>query len=77
MTCWPLPFLDTNNSKKGVVMTAQQLTALFNKWEINDQDGMTLGEFIDSSESMVADDAIVVKWSGMYLAIETDGHTHS
>lgn len=58
-------------------MTDEQKIALINSWKRSDQ-GMTLEEFIDSAQPTVGmDDAIVVKWCNMWLAIEADGYTHS
>jgi hypothetical protein len=58
-------------------MTQEQKVALARKWGENDQ-GMTVEEFTDSAQPTIGmDDAIVVKWSNMWLAIEADGYTHS
>lgn len=58
-------------------MTDQQKIALINRWKYSDQ-GMSLEQFIDSAQPTIGmDDAIVVKWGNMWLAIEADGYTHS
>ena len=58
-------------------MTPEQKEALARKWA-QDDNGMTLQEFIDSAQpTFLMDDAIVVKWCNMWLAIETDGYCHS
>ena len=58
-------------------MTDEQKIALINRWKHSDQD-MTLEEFTDTAQPTIGmDDAIVVKWSNMWLAIEADGYTHS
>ena len=59
-----------------VSITKAQQQALFRKWRQSDQ-GMTYRQFRRSAEKMVCDPAIVVKWCGMFLAIEPDGYTHS
>jgi hypothetical protein len=59
------------------MMTDEQKIELINRWKYSDQ-GMTLEEFTDSAQPTIGmDDAIVVKWSNMWLAIEADGYTHS
>lgn len=57
-------------------ITKGQQQALLRKWQQADQ-GMTYRQFRRSAEKMVCDPAIVVKWCGMFLAIEPDGYTHS
>ena len=48
-------------------MTQEQKVALARKWGENDQ-GMTVEEFTDSAQPSIGmDDAIVVKWSNMWL----------
>ena len=58
-------------------MTREQRQALTAKWSQADE-GLTLEDFIRSAQDTVLmDGAIVVKWCGMWLAIETDGYCHS
>lgn len=58
-------------------MTQEQKVALAMKWGQNDQ-GMTLKEFVASAQPGIGmDDAVIVKWGSMWLAVETDGYTHS
>jgi hypothetical protein len=58
-------------------ITPEQKEALARKWA-QDDNGMTLQEFINSAQpTFFMDDAIVVKWCNMWLAIETSGHCHS
>jgi len=58
-------------------MTEAQRTAIINRWKHDDQ-GKTLEEFIAAAQNThFMDDAIVIRWCNMWLAIETDGYTHS
>ena len=58
-------------------MTQEQKVALARKWGQNAQ-GMTLKEFVASAQPSIGmDDAVIVKWGSMWLAVETDGYTHS
>lgn len=58
-------------------MTPEQKQALVRKWTQNNND-MTLEEFVASAQTTsLMDDAIVIKWCDMWLAIETDGYTHT
>jgi len=60
-----------------MTMTDEQKIALINRWKHSDQ-GMSQEEFIASAQRGIGmDDAIVVKWGNMWLAIEADGYTHS
>ena len=53
------------------------MTALARIWK-RDHQYMTLEEFMETAQpTFHMDDAVVVKWSGMWLAIEKDGYTHS
>jgi len=52
----------------------QQQQAIYRKWSQNDQ-GMTYREFRRTVQQGF--DCLMVPWSGMWLGIETDGHTHS
>lgn len=58
-------------------ITKQQAQSLYNKWVQNDQ-GVSYLVFRRSVEQTFGyDDAIVVKWCGMWLCIETDGYCHT
>jgi len=58
-------------------MTFEQKESLVRKWA-QDNNGMTLEEFVDTAQPTVGmDNAIVVKWCGMWLVIEADGYCHS
>jgi len=58
-------------------MTFEQKETLVRKWVQHDN-GMTLEEFVDTAQPTVGmDNAIVVKWCNMWLAIETSGYCHS
>jgi len=62
---------------RSTTMTDEQKIAIINRWKHDDQ-GMTLEEFTATAETTVGmDDAIVIKWCNMWLAIEADGYTHS
>lgn len=55
-------------------LNKQQQIALKRKWQQNDQ-GMSYRTF---RRTVVASfDCIIVRWSGMWLGIESDGYTHS
>jgi len=59
------------------MMTNEQKTSLIHRWKQNNQ-GMTLEDFIDSAQNTIGmDDAVIVKWESIWLAIEADGYTHS
>lgn len=58
-------------------VTPAQARALFRKWKQADQD-VSWPEFAKTVQpTFHMNDAVTVKWSGMWLAIETDGYTHS
>ena len=58
-------------------LTKDQQTTLARKWHQSSQD-MTYLQFRRSVEpSIGCDDAIMVKWCGMWLGIETNGHSHA
>jgi hypothetical protein len=62
---------------KPIEMTPAQHNALVRKHTQDDQ-GMTLQQFLESAHpTFGCDNAITVKWCNMWLAIETDGYTHS
>jgi hypothetical protein len=52
-----------------------QMTSLFRKWKQSHQN-MSWLDFA-ASAWLGPDDCVVIKWSGMFLAIETDGYCHS
>mgnify|MGYP003626403146 FL=1 len=52
----------------------QQQQAILRKWQQNNQ-GLTYREFRKTVQQGF--DCLMVQWSGMWLGIETDGHTHS
>lgn len=57
--------------------THEQRMALFRKWKQDDQ-GLEWKSFTKMVQgSFGMDGAIIVPWSGMYLVIEQDGHTHT
>ena len=51
-----------------------QRAAIYRKWKQNDQ-GLTYREFRQTVEQGF--DCLMVRWSGMWLGIESDGYTHS
>jgi hypothetical protein len=55
-------------------LNKQQQIALKRKWQQNDQ-GMTYRDFRKTVVSSF--DCVMVRWSGMWLGIESDGYTHS
>lgn len=58
-------------------MTTEQRAALTRKWN-RDSQGVTLDAFIRSAQATIGcDGAVVVRWCGMWLAVERDGYTHS
>tara|TARA_R110000803_G_scaffold1629_3_gene5262 strand:- start:655 stop:855 length:201 start_codon:yes stop_codon:yes gene_type:complete len=58
-------------------ITDEQLGVLERKFERANSD-QTKQEFFDSVQPTIGcDDAVTVKWCGMYLCIETDGYCHS
>ena len=58
-------------------LTKPQSKSLLRKWQQNNQGLTFLGfrKLVQPTHFM--DDAVVVKWCNMFLAIETDGYTHS
>lgn len=57
--------------------THAQVASLFRKWK-QDDNGMTWAEFAKTAQpTFHMDNAIVVKWCGMFLCVEEDGYTHS
>jgi len=59
-----------------MTITKAQRKALHRKWLQNDQN-MPYRAFRASAERGIGMDCIMIRWSGMWLGIETDGHTHS
>ena len=54
-----------------------QQVSLLRKWRQEDQ-GLTFIQFRRSVQPTFGmDGAVVVKWGSMWLAIESDGYTHS
>ena len=51
-----------------------QRTAIYRKWQQDDQ-GKTYREFRKTVQQGY--DCLMVEWCGMWLGIESDGHTHS
>jgi len=77
--CYPEVFFGqpTEIEDEKLVTTHEQRSALFRKWKQDDQ-GKTWAQFAMTAHATFGmDGAIVVNWSGMWLAIETDGYTHS
>lgn len=60
-------------------MTVAQRDAVERKWqEIDEKTRPPLQPFLDSVQpTSFMNNAITVQWCGMWLAIETDGYTHS
>lgn len=60
-----------------IYMTEEQTGSLRRKWN-QDNNDKTFCEFVESAQpTILMDNAIVIQWCGMWLAIETDGYTHS
>lgn len=57
-------------------LTTAQKNAIYRKWSQSDQD-MSYSEFLATVQPMIAEDCVLVLWSGMWLGIETDGYCHS
>lgn len=55
--------------------TVGQKMALFRKWKQDDQ-GMSWCDFAKSA-GISMDGCVMVRWCGIWLGIEKDGHTHS
>ena len=54
-----------------------QYVVLYRKW-YQDSQGLSYDEFLDTVQPTFAlDNAIVVRWCGMYLCIERDGYCHT
>lgn len=76
--CYPFVKIgQPDDQGKHIPATHEQRTALFRKW-LQDSNDMTWKDFAATvQQTFHMDDAIVVKWCGMFLAIETTGHCHS
>ena len=60
-----------------VTLTRPQRISVHRKWAQNDQD-MAYRQFRKTVlPEMGSKDAVMVKWSNMWLGIEADGYTHS
>ena len=60
-----------------VKLTKDQQTKLAIKWK-QDNQGLTYLQFRRSVQPAFGfDDAIMVKWCGMWLGIETNGYNHA
>lgn len=60
-----------------MTLTKEQRHSLLRVWQRGQSD-LSYLQFRRSVESgFCMDGAVVVPWCGMWLAIETDGHTHS
>ena len=60
-----------------VPFTKPQRAAVHRKWSMSKQD-LSYKQFRSTALPMcLGDGAIVIQWCNMFLAIETDGHTHS
>ena len=57
-------------------ITKAQQQALLKKWHQANQ-GLSFLAFRRTVEPALYDNVIMVRWSGMWLGIETDGYTHS
>lgn len=61
----------------GLELTEPQKCSVFRKWK-QDHNNMSWREFAAKVRpTFHMDDAVTVKWCGMWLAIEKDGYTHS
>ena len=56
--------------------TAAQAETLLRKWERASQD-MSFAEFVGGASKLPCEDCIMVRWEGMWLGIEVDGHSHT
>lgn len=57
--------------------TPEQLVALTRKFEISPDGAATFEEFKARAHNDNLMGCIMLPWCGMWLGIETDGHTHS
>jgi len=58
-------------------LTKPQSKALLRKWQQDNQELTFLGFRKLVQPTSFMDDAVVVKWCNMFLAIEISGYTHS
>ena len=73
---WPVTASNTVYGE-GLTLTDAQADTVRRKWE-QDPNGMTWAEFAATVHTTFhMDDAVAVRWSGMWIAIETDGHGHT
>lgn len=59
-----------------VKTTKEQRAAIYRKWRQNDQT-LSYRQFRQTVQPGIFNDCLMVLWSGMWLGIESDGHTHS
>lgn len=59
-----------------ITLTRAQREALHRKWK-QDNQGMSYREFRKSAGLLIWDHCLLVRWCGMTLGIERDGHVHS
>mgnify|MGYP003336475728 FL=1 len=59
-----------------MILNKPQRIALHRKW-LQDNQGMTYMQFRRTVQPAIGLDCAVIKWCNMWLAIETDGYTHS
>lgn len=57
-----------------MILTKAQQKSLFRKWK-QDNQGLPYRQFRKTVQP--GPGCIMVQWCGMWLGIETDGHTHS
>ena len=58
-------------------LTKSQLNSIARKWRQNDQ-GLSFLQFRRKVQPTFGmDGAVVVEWCSIWIAIETDGYTHS
>lgn len=60
-----------------VKTTREQRQKLFQKWMLNDQNLSYRGFRNMLQPTFGCNDAVVIKWCGMWLCIETDGYCHT
>ncbi len=61
-----------------IPMTEWQKKAVAKKWNISNSGYSTIDDALNATKIvMFGDGAVELKWEGMHLCIETDGHTHS
>ncbi len=78
--CEEQHFIDNPDPRIGrIAITADQLRALHRKYELSADGAPSFEEFEYRARpgGIGSDRFLVLPWCGMWLAIETDGHTHS